>query len=87
MKKFEYTVKDANGIHARPAGLLVKAAKALEEAGATGEALNNAIANMEFTGLTGSFGFDDAHTPTKKVLVVQLEDGVQVNPVEVDPNS
>lgn len=29
MKKFEYTVKDANGIHARPAGLLVKAAKAL----------------------------------------------------------
>lgn len=61
--------------------------QALEEAGATGEALNNAIANMEFTGLTGSFGFDDAHTPTKKVLVVQLEDGVQVNPVEVDPNS
>ena len=61
--------------------------QALEEAGATGEALNNAIANMEFTGLTGSFRFDDAHTPTKKVLVVQLEDGVQVNPVEVDPNS
>ena len=61
--------------------------QALEEAGATGEALNNAIANMEFTGLTGSFGFDDVHTPTKKVLVVQLEDGVQVNPVEVDPNS
>ena len=30
MKKFEYTVKDANGIHARPAGLLVKAAKALD---------------------------------------------------------
>ena len=51
------------------------------------DVLNNAIANMEFTGLTGSFGFDDAHTPTKKVLVVQLEDGVQVNPVEVDPNS
>lgn len=30
MKKFEYTVKDANGIHARPAGLLVKTAKALD---------------------------------------------------------
>ena len=30
MKKFEYTVKDATGIHARPAGLLVKAAKALD---------------------------------------------------------
>lgn len=30
MKKFEYTVKEANGIHARPAGLLVKAAKELD---------------------------------------------------------
>ena len=30
MRKFEYTIQDANGIHARPAGLLVKAAKALD---------------------------------------------------------
>ena len=30
MKKFEYTVKEANGIQARPAGLLVKAAKELD---------------------------------------------------------
>lgn len=30
MKKFSYTVQDATGIHARPAGLLVKAAKALD---------------------------------------------------------
>ena len=30
MKKFEYTVKDALGIHARPAGLLVKLAKTLD---------------------------------------------------------
>ena len=30
MKKFEYTVKEASGIHARPAGLLVKAAKELD---------------------------------------------------------
>lgn len=27
MKKFQYTIKDAEGIHARPAGLLVKEAK------------------------------------------------------------
>ena len=32
MKKFEYTIKEASGIHARPAGLLVKAAKALANA-------------------------------------------------------
>ena len=30
MKSFEYTIKDELGIHARPAGLLVKAAKAFK---------------------------------------------------------
>lgn len=30
MKKFAYTIQEANGVHARPAGLLVKAAKALD---------------------------------------------------------
>lgn len=30
MKKFEYTIKEASGIHACPAGLLVKEAKALD---------------------------------------------------------
>lgn len=30
MKQFAYTITDPVGIHARPAGLLVKAAKALE---------------------------------------------------------
>ena len=29
IKKFEYTIKDQNGIHARPAGLLVKRAQGL----------------------------------------------------------
>ena len=27
MKQFQYTIKDALGVHARPAGLLVKLAK------------------------------------------------------------
>lgn len=61
--------------------------QALEEAGKTGEAFNEAIKNMEFTGLTGSFTFDEEHTPLKKVLVVELQNGEQVNPVEVDPNA
>lgn len=30
MKQFQYTITDPVGIHARPAGLLVKAAKALD---------------------------------------------------------
>ena len=28
MKQFQYTIKDELGVHARPAGLLVKTAKA-----------------------------------------------------------
>jgi len=32
MKSFEYTIKDAVGIHARPAGLIVKKAKEFESA-------------------------------------------------------
>ncbi len=31
MKTFDYTVKDELGIHARPAGLLVKEAKELHQ--------------------------------------------------------
>lgn len=30
MRTFEYTIKDELGLHARPAGLLAKAAKALD---------------------------------------------------------
>ena len=30
MKKFEYIIKEVNGIHARPAGLLVKVTKGLD---------------------------------------------------------
>ena len=30
MKEFDYTIKDAVGIHARPAGQLVKLAKGLD---------------------------------------------------------
>lgn len=30
MKQFEYTIKDEQGIHARPAGLIVKEAKKFE---------------------------------------------------------
>lgn len=61
--------------------------QALEKAGKTGEVFNEAIKNIEFTGLTGSFTFDEEHTPLKKVLVVELQNGEQVNPVEVDPNA
>ncbi len=60
------------------------ALQALETAGATGEKLNEAIKNIEFTGLTGSFTFDETHTPIKDVLVVELVDGVQENTIKVN---
>lgn len=61
--------------------------QALEEAGATGDKLNEAIKNIQFTGLTGSFEFDEKHTPKKDVLIVELQDGVQVNPIKINPDA
>lgn len=58
------------------------AIQALEEAGATGEALKTALEEIEFDGLTGSFTFDDTHSPIKTVMIVELENGVQTSAVE-----
>lgn len=60
--------------------------EAVEKAGSTdAEAVNKAVAEMEFSGVTGDFKFDETHTPIKSVLVVELEDGVQANAVAVTP--
>ena len=54
--------------------------QALETSGKTGADLNEAIKNIEFSGITGSFSFDQTtHTPKKNLLVVELVDGVQSN--------
>lgn len=56
----------------------------LETSGATGAELNEAIKKADFSGITGSFTFDETnHTPAKSVLVVELVDGVQSNVKEV----
>lgn len=60
--------------------------EAIEKAGSTdAEAVNKAVAEIEFSGVTGDFTFDETHTPIKSVLVVELEDGVQANAVAVTP--
>ena len=60
--------------------------EAVEKAGSTdAEAVNKAVAEIEFSGVTGDFTFDETHTPIKSVLVVELEDGVQANAVAVTP--
>ena len=40
MKSFAYTITDPLGIHARPAGLLAKAAKAYSDTTVTGRSVN-----------------------------------------------
>lgn len=60
--------------------------EAIEKAGSTDtDAINKAVAEIEFSGVTGDFTFDETHTPIKSVLVVELEDGVQANAVAVTP--
>lgn len=60
------------------------ALQALEEAGATGEELKNTLEGIEFSGITGSFTFDDTHSPIKTVMIVELENGVQTAATEVE---
>ncbi len=57
----------------------------LEATGKTGAELNEAIKKADFSGLTGSFVFDEkTHTPKKTVLVVNQKDGVQTEVDEVE---
>ena len=61
--------------------------QAIEKAGSTNsEAVRNAVESISFDGVTGSFSFDDTHTPIKSVLVVTLVDGVQGDAVAVSPD-
>ena len=65
-------------------GLLLSS---LEESGESGAALNEQLKNADFSGLTGSFSFDQTtHTPNKSVLVVSLVNGVQSDVQEVKAN-
>lgn len=61
--------------------------QAIEKAGSTDpEAVRSAVESIEFDGVTGSFSFDETHTPIKSVLVVTLVDGVQGDAVAVSPD-
>ena len=53
MKQFTYTIKDALGIHARPAGLLAKAAKAYSDTVITVTKDGNAVKATQLMKLMG----------------------------------
>ncbi|HHW30680.1 MAG TPA: ABC transporter substrate-binding protein [Clostridiaceae bacterium] len=48
----------------------------------TGEALKKAFeATTNFSGVTGSFSIDEKHNAVKKLVVIELKDGVQVSTI------
>lgn len=53
MKQFQYTIKDPVGIHARPAGLLVKAAKELDSTVTVSNAAGKSAAATKLMALMG----------------------------------
>ena len=53
MKQFDYTVKDPLGIHARPAGLLAKAAKAYADTTITVTKEGNTVKATQLMKLMG----------------------------------
>lgn len=60
--------------------------QAIEAAGTTDSAaVQKALTEVHFSGVTGDFTFDETHTPIKSVLVVELVDGVQSTAVSVSP--
>lgn len=65
MKSFEYTITDEVGIHARPAGLLVKLAKELESS----VTIEKNGKSVDATKLFGIMGLGVAKGDTVKVSV------------------
>lgn len=62
-------------------------AEAVEQADeVTPEGIRNSLRELEdFEGVTGTFSFDDFHNPVKSAIVVELQNGEEVNFTEVHP--
>lgn len=78
MKTFEYTIKDKLGIHARPAGLLVKAAKALDSKVTIEKDGKSADASKLFAVM----GLGVKHTDTVKIFVEGGDEDVSIKAME-----
>ena len=53
--------------------------QAIEEAGTTDRAaVRDAVAAIDFSGVTGSFTLDETGTPLKSVPIITFKDGAQV---------
>ena len=75
MKTFTYTITDPIGIHARPAGLLVKAAKAFAGTEITvtkGDKTAKSTQLMKLMGL-GVKGGDTVEGPSEEAAIAAME--------------
>lgn len=64
--------------------LIADAVEDLDEV--TPEGIRDALREVEdFEGVTGTFSFDDFHNPVKSAIVVELDNGEEVNFTEVQP--
>ncbi len=66
MKQFTYTITDPIGVHARPAGMLAKAAKALDSAVTIAKADGKSAAATKLMALMG-MGIKNGETVTVTV--------------------
>ncbi|MGI6108805.1 MAG: HPr family phosphocarrier protein [Eubacteriaceae bacterium] len=79
MKEFKYTITDQAGIHARPAGLLVKQTQpyASEVTIVKGDKKGNAKSMLSVMGLGAKHGEEltiQAEGPDEDVVITELED-------------
>lgn len=84
MKQFSYTIKDENGIHARPAGLLVKCAKGFQsaitiECASKKAPLNKLFALMELNVKCGDTVTVTAEGPDEDAAIQAVRELIETN--------
>jgi branched-chain amino acid transport system substrate-binding protein len=61
-------------------------AQAIEEAGSVdGVAIRDALAAINFTGVSGNVTFDENRNPVKSAVIIEIRDGKQVYKATVNP--
>ncbi|QNK39102.1 HPr family phosphocarrier protein [Caproicibacter fermentans] len=84
MEQFRYTIKDENGIHARPAGLLVKCAKGFQsvvtiECGSNKAPLSKLFALMGMNIKQGDTVSVTAEGPDEAAAIQAVQDTIEKN--------
>ena len=79
MKQFEYTINDPLGIHARPAGMLAKAAKSFADTTVTVSKNGNAVKATQLMKLMGLGVTVAADGPSEDAAIAAMQAFFQDN--------